>query len=64
MWYLNGVTHMDRKDRKVVRKADKKEISKLMKTETTPKHGADERSSLGGKLAKIPPESRKPPCRK
>jgi hypothetical protein len=54
---------MGRKDRKIVRKADEKEISKLMKTETAPKHGADEKSSMS-KLAKTPPGLRKLPSRK
>jgi hypothetical protein len=36
---------MGRKERKIVRKADEKEIHKLMKTEKIPKHGADEKSS-------------------
>jgi hypothetical protein len=54
---------MGRKDRKIVRKADEKEISKLMKNETVPKHGADEKSSMS-KLAKMPSEPRKSPSRK
>jgi hypothetical protein len=54
---------MGRKDRKIVRKADEKEISKLMKSETVAKHGADEKSSMN-KLAKMPPEPRKSPSRK
>ena len=58
---------MGRKERKIVRKADEKEIHTLMKTEKIPKHGADEKSSaaddLLGKRAKIPPESRNAPSR-
>jgi hypothetical protein len=54
---------MDRKDRKIVRKADEKEISKLMKTETVPKHGTDDKSSMS-KLAKTPSELRKLPSRR
>jgi hypothetical protein len=54
---------MGRKDRKIVRKADEKEISKLMKTETAPKRGVDEKSSMS-KLAKTLSEPWKLPSRK
>jgi hypothetical protein len=54
---------MSRKDRKIVHKADEKEISELMKTETVPKHGADEKSSMS-KLGKTPSELWKLPSRK
>jgi hypothetical protein len=48
---------MGRKDRKIDRKADEKEISKLTKIETVPKHGVDEKSSM-------PSEPRKSPSRR
>jgi hypothetical protein len=43
--------------------ADEKKISKLMKTETVPKHRADEKLSMS-ELAKMPSEPRKSPSRK
>jgi hypothetical protein len=51
---------MGRKERKIVRKADEKEIHKLMKTETVPKHGSDEKLSMN-KLTEPPSTPWKPP---
>ena len=51
---------MGRKERKIVRKADEKEINKLMKTESVPTHSTGEKLSLNT-LTKMPPETRKPP---
>jgi hypothetical protein len=55
---------MGRRRQGIIRKGDEKEISKLLKTEKVPKHGADKKSSAAddqlGKRAKIPPEPQKP----
>jgi hypothetical protein len=51
---------MGRKERKIVRKADQKEIDRLMKTETVPTHGTGENLSKN-KLTKMPPETWKAP---
>ena len=59
---------MGRKDRKAIRKADDKEISRLLKTENASKHGAGRKSSatddLTAKRVTIPPEPRKASSRK
>jgi hypothetical protein len=51
---------MGRKERKIVRKADEKEIDKLMKTETISKQGTDEKLSMS-KLTELTSKTRKPP---
>jgi hypothetical protein len=54
---------MGRKDRKIVRKADDKEISKLMKTETFPNHRADAKTSKS-RPTPMSSATRKPRTRK